>query len=101
MADFKETCIEYLDADKYATFCSSETKWINKIRKLHDLRPNEVIIIKEPENNDGMLVSHVPKSWMKISPPASRNMTDEQRAAAAERLRLAREKKDEKENINE
>ena len=38
MADFKETCLEYLDIDKHATFCSSETKWINKIRKLYDVR---------------------------------------------------------------
>ena len=93
MADFKETCIEYIDIDKHATFCSSETKWINKIKKLHDQRPNDVMIVQDPENNDGMIIAHIPKSWMKVSPPASRSMTDEQRAAAAERLKLARERK--------
>lgn len=92
MADFKETCIEYLDIDKHATFCSSETKWINKIRKLHEQHPNDVVIVEEPENNDGMILAHIPKSWFKIKPPAARNMTEEQRAAAAERMRSLHKK---------
>lgn len=32
MADFKETCVEYIDIDKHATFCSAEKKWTNKIK---------------------------------------------------------------------
>ena len=87
MADFKETCIEYIDVDKYATFCSSERKWINKIYKLKDKYPNEVHIEVSEEDNDGMIIAHIPKSWMKVSPPKQMNLTEEQKAARAERMR--------------
>lgn len=87
MADFKETCIEYLDVDKYATFCSSERKWINKIYKLKEKYPNEVHIEVYDEDNDGMIIAHVPKSWMKVSPPKQMNLTEEQKAERAERMR--------------
>lgn len=93
MADFKETCINYLNIDDHATFCSSEKKWINKIQRLHDQRPDEVEIIAAPENNDGVILAHIPKSWVKVSPPRQTNYTDEQRAAMAERLAAARENK--------
>lgn len=88
-----ETVIEYLSENKYATFCSSERKWINKINKLHEKYPDEVEIIALPETNDGMIMVHIPKSWIKVSPPAKRNFTDEQKAAMAERMRNARNNK--------
>lgn len=88
----KETCIEYIDEDKIATFYSAERKWINKILRLAEDRSGEVTILAYPDDNDGAILAHIPKSWMKVSPPAKRTMTDDQRAAAAERLRLAREK---------
>ena len=87
MADFKETCIEYIDVDKYATFCSSERKWINKIYKLKDKYPNEVNIEVSEDDNDGMIIANIPKSWMKVSPPKKMNLTEEQKAARAERMR--------------
>lgn len=92
MADFKETCVEYLDVDKHATFCSSERKWINKIIKLQQEHPDEVEILYMPEKNEGVILAHIPKRWLKISPPAKRVMTDEQRAAAAERMKALRKK---------
>ena len=93
MADFNETACDYLTCDKHATFCSSETKWINKIIKLHEQYPNEVEIQVFPEDNQGMLLAHLPKSWFQIRPPRKRDMTDEQRAAAAQRLAEARAKR--------
>lgn len=86
MTEFKETSVDFLNVDKHATFCSSETKWINKILKLHESHPDEVEIVYAPEDNDGMLVAHLPKNWLKISPPRKVNYTDEQRAAAAKRM---------------
>lgn len=94
MADFKETCVEYLDVDKHATFCSAERKWINKILKLKESYPDEVDIRFYPENNDGIILAHIPKSWLKISPPKTRTMTDEQRAAAAKRMADIRSKRE-------
>lgn len=94
MADFKETCVEYLDVDTHATFCSSEKKWINKIIKLQAAHPDEVEILYMPEDNHGVILAHIPKKWLKVSPPKKMNLTDEQRAAAAERMRQARPKND-------
>lgn len=89
-----ETAFDYLTEDKHATFTSSETKWINKIKKLANEYPDEVKIMYEPDDNQGYLVAHVPKSWIKVSPPRKCNYTDEQRAAMAERLAAARNKKE-------
>jgi hypothetical protein len=91
----KETCFNYVDADKTAIFCSSEKKWINKILKLHEQYPDEVKIVHYPEENDGMIYAEIPKKWLKISPPRQTNYTDEQKAAMAARLAAAREKKGE------
>ena len=93
MADLKETCINYVGEDKTAIFCSSETKWINKILKLREQKPNEVKIIHYPEDNYGMIYAEIPKNYIKVSPPRKVNYTDEQKAAMAERLAAAREKK--------
>ena len=65
---------------------------INKIYKLAEKHENEVKIIKNPEDNDGYILAYVPKSWMKLSPPKQVNYTDEQRAALAERMSMARQK---------
>ena len=94
MAELRETCINHIDGDKAITFSSSETKWINKIIKLHEKHPDEVKIILLPENNYGTIYAEVPQKWLKISPPRQVNYTDEQRAAMAERLAAAREKRE-------
>lgn len=93
MADFKETSLDYLNVDDKATFCSDETKWINKILKFKESYPGDVEIQHYPEDNQGMLIALVPKNWFKLTPPRKREMTDEQRAAAAERLSAARAKR--------
>ena len=95
MSDFKETCVSYTSPDETLSFSSSEKKWINKIIKLHEQRPNDVRIICGPEDNDGMIYAMLPKSWLKISPPRQVNFTDEQRAAMADRLAAARDKRGE------
>ena len=92
--DHKETAINYLNIDEYATFCSSEKKWINKILALHEKHPDKVEIKHYPENNGGMIYAHIPKKWIKVSPPRQVNYTDEQKAAMAERLAAARGRKE-------
>ena len=95
MSDLKETSVNCLNVDDYATFCSSEKKWTNKILNLHQKYPEKVQILHHPEDNGGMIYAHIPKKWLKVAPPPVRNYTEEQRAAMAERLAAAREKKGE------
>lgn len=93
MTDFKETAIGYLDVDDRATFSSSERKWINKILKYAESHPGDVRIECYPEDNFGEIVAYIPKSWLKITPPRKREMTEQQREEAAKRLANARSKK--------
>lgn len=47
------------------------------------------------ENSDGSICCRIPKKWLKINPGSAnkREMSEEQRQAAAERLKFAREKR--------
>lgn len=90
----KETCFDYLDCDKYGVFSSDERKWIAKINKLKEQFPDCVVIKRTPEENDGMLIAHLPKEWMKITPPRKVNITEERRAVLIERMNLVRSQKD-------
>lgn len=75
-------------------FSSTEHVWHSRILKLKEEHPDEVTIIKLPEENDGVIYAKMPVKWLKIVPKKEgRKLTDEQRAIAAERLRRARENK--------
>ena len=93
MNDLKETGVNFTSDEHCATFFSSERKWINKLLALSSQYPDDVQIVYCPEDNHGMLVAHIPKTYLKISPPRKREMTDEQREAAAVRLAEARAKR--------
>ena len=87
-----ETACEYLD-DKVMRVYTDERRMITKLLKIAKEHPNEVEIIRLPEENDGCLYFKCPASYLKISPPVKRIMTDEQRIAATERLKSARKMK--------
>ena len=71
----------------FAEIYSSIPATIKKLRKFAEENPDEVKIQKE----DGVgLFAQVPAKWVQIRKPKQMNLTDEQRAAAAERLRNAR-----------
>ena len=94
--EIHETNFEFTDVDNRACFSSSMKKWVNKAKKLAEKYPNEVRIAAM--NDDGSICINCPSSWFRISPTNKNKvsrppMTEEQRAAAAERLRIAREKK--------
>lgn len=89
----KETVMGYIDTDEYASVTSAEKKWINKILKLKAEHPDEVDIKAYPENNQGYIYAHLPKKWIKISPP--RQVSEEQRLAAAERFKAMRNQNNE------
>lgn len=81
-----ETCANYLDGGQLY-FSSDERKWINKVRRLAETHPDEVVIIAQPENNDGCIYARMPANYLKIQPKKACHMTDEQKLIAAERAR--------------
>ena len=87
----QETAIEYVKGDKYATFYSGELKYINLIRKFAEDYPDEVKICSEDE---GGVLAHIPVSWFRPPrEPVKRQMSEEWKQMAAERLKKAREAK--------
>ena len=81
-ADVTENVIEWQRDSQKATITICQKSMINKIRKLAEARPNECQIIAE--NKDNSIVAHVPRKWIKISPP--KEVSDEFRQQAGERL---------------
>ena len=82
-----ETSVEYIKGERYLTWYSDEPKWANRIRQLAEDNADVHII---SDDGEGVL-AHCPVSWFKPpKPPIKRNMTDEQRQAAAERMKNMR-----------
>ncbi len=73
--DVTENVIEWEKDSGQATVTLSQRGMISKIRKLAESNPNECQIIAE--NKDNSIVVHVPRKWIKISPPKA--VSDEQR----------------------
>ena len=92
MTDDRETCVERIQNDKYTNIYTSERKFINELNALKEQYPDDVII--EHINNDGSICAKVPYDWFRfVKPPAKRNLSKEQRLAASERMKKARENK--------
>lgn len=83
-----ETAVEYIKGENYLTWYSDDPKWVNRIRQMTTDNA-EVQIVND---DDESVLAHCPVSWFKPpKPPIKRNMTDEQRKAAAERMKNARD----------
>ena len=93
MAEIRETAYNQTTDTKRAEISTNECAWVNKLLKLADAYPDDIRIIAHPDDNYGVLLVELPKSWFKISPPRKRTLTEEQKAAAAERLKNARQKR--------
>lgn len=87
MVDYVETAFDYLTVDDCGVFYSGEKKWVNKMRKYAEEFPGKVRILKDDGNS---IRAEVPKDWFAIRPKRRVALTDEQRKAAADRLRKAR-----------
>lgn len=84
-----ETTINYTNADNGMAWVSSDRRAvINEIRRLAQKNPGSVIILNEPDENDGVLYCRVPIDWIKIRPP--KTLSEDQRAAARERFAQSR-----------
>lgn len=86
----KETIINFNEGEQLASVYTYSRRLQNKLNKLVDVNPDISIKCQDDECTTYI----VPKKWIKVSPPRQVNYTDEQKAAMAERLAAAREKKE-------
>lgn len=84
-----ETCCKYTDSVMWVS--TDERRMITRMMKLIAEHPDATEIIKRPEENDGCLYCKVPSTWLKIAPPVKREMSDEQKAAASQRMQKLNE----------
>lgn len=84
----KETEILYNQEESTAIVATWHKALINKLNKIAAERDDIIC-----RRNEGEYAKYlIPKTWVKIAPPPKRNLTEEQRAAMAERLAAARNK---------
>lgn len=89
-----ETAISRLQGDYYCSVFTAERKFISQIKELAEQYPNDVEI--QYINDDGSIGARVPYDWFRfVKPPTKRNYTEEQRKAMKERMKKAREARDE------
>lgn len=87
----QEVCINAMRDEYFATAYCSDRTWITKMDKLVEKSPNLFTVIAETEYGK---TYKFPKRLISIrSSIVTRDLTDEQRHLAAERLRNAREQK--------
>lgn len=79
-----ETCFNYTEPGT-AYFSSDERKWVTKVRKLAEKYPDEVLILKQPEDNDGCIYAKMPTAWLKIQP--KRVLSEKQKAILSARAK--------------
>lgn len=92
-----ENCIEWLTGSHTVTATYTDRKYINRISKLYEERPNEFeLFIK---NTDGSVCAKFPKKWVKNNPGSipdpdrpKRTRTPEQIEAATKALEEWRRK---------
>lgn len=78
-----ETSYEYITNEPHALISTSELKIIRHVLRLADEHPADVDIRFLPENNGGVLVAKVPRTWIK-KPSPPRVVSDEQRKRMSE-----------------
>ena len=88
-----EMNVNIVNVDDMASVTVYESKYINQLKALAEKHPDEVKII--PTGVVGVMLAHLPKKYVHVSfgERTKREMTEDQRAAAAERLKKAKKKK--------
>ena len=89
--DEQELCINAMRNEDFATAYCSDSTWITRFDKLVEKSPNLFEVIAETEFGK---TYKFPKRLISIrSSIVTREMSDEQKQLATERLRLAREQR--------
>ena len=84
----QENCIEWIKGSKTATVTFPKGRFTTKISKLAEQYPDEVQICHT--NSDGSIVAHIPVKYVRLQRPTSQELTEEEKQAVVERLRLSR-----------
>lgn len=98
ISDESEVCVTALKSEDIINVYTSDNVYLTKLKKLVEANPDAWKITRVVERADGTVsgvMLQAPKKCLsfRASEKTGRVMTDEEKAAAAERLRAARNKK--------
>ena len=90
----RETIINFNEEEQEARIYTFNKALQTRLRKLSSERPKDCCL--DPDDRltgNGAAAFIVPKRWVKVAPPRTVTMSEEQAEAARERLKVAREAK--------
>ena len=79
-----DTSFEYTDKTT-AYISSTENSWYKKMLKLQEQYPEQVKILRTPEENAGYLYASFPVGWIKIKP--KRILSEEEKQKVIDRFK--------------
>lgn len=84
-----ENAIEFIKNSKRATVTFSQGRYISGIKKLAEKYPEdcEIVAINKNTGEGESICAHIPTAWIRIAPPAIRELTDEQREECRKRFK--------------
>ena len=97
-SDESEVCVTALKSEEIANIYTSDNSYLTKFKKLIEINPDAWKITQVVERSDGTIsgvMLRVPKKFISFRAVerVGRVMTDEEKTAAAERLRALRSNK--------
>ena len=92
MEPMRDTVIGWGNGEKYANIdAPSGSRWKGKIKRLRENHPESVPFYLE--NKDGSITAKFSANLLSLRNPSERIMSDEQKAAASERIKAYLERK--------
>lgn len=90
----RETNLYFNEVDKVARILSYNARLNRRLKELAEKRPEEVKPITEYfDDENGAICYEFPSAWLKINPTRISNMTEEERAERAERMKAINRRK--------
>lgn len=83
-----ENAIEFIKHSARATVTFSQGRYISRIKKLAEKYPEdcEIVALNKSTGEGESICAHIPTAWIRITPPAVRELTEEQKEELTRRL---------------
>lgn len=92
MEPMRDITIGWENGEEYASIdAPNGSRWKGKIKRLRENHPESVPFYLE--NKDGSITAKFSANLLSLRNPSERIMSDEQKAAASERMRIYQEKR--------
>ena len=81
-----DTGISY-SGGEWMYISTNERRIMTMVRKLAEKKPERCVIVKRPEDNDGIIYAKFDPKFLRLTAPREIHLTDEERMEMAEKFR--------------